>query len=320
MEINTNMINGYKVRRQKFSIFALILMVVIGAAMLGGGILALQGERIDPTWTKVSGQTTSVKSTIDSSGHNLYTAVVSYQVNGQSYTIAAGSSSSIYPRIGGTKQVAYNPQAPANAKAIDGGALQLFLWIFPIIGVLFLILSPILYVRSLKRSNAIKNLVQSGQKLPGVLVDVRSMGSPDNQVTFKIVVAATDPQGTVQNYTSDTMTGIGGLAMVNFRESPIPIDVYVDPGDPSKYYVDVSDIPNLTPDRIAELLKSAVSHVAAGARGESIVPAETYPAPFMPSQPMQAPITREEPNTMPPDAVAQPAPTEQPPTDPSRPY
>ena len=46
--------------------------------------------------------------------------------------------------------------------------------------------------------------------------------------------------------------------MADFRNNPIAIDVYIDTTNPKKYYVDISDIPNLTPERIQELIKSAL--------------------------------------------------------------
>ena len=101
--------------------------------------------------------------------------------------------------------------------------------------------------------------MQSGQKLQGILVDVQSEGS-DNNSGYKIVVSATDTSGAVQNYVSDSLTGIGGLAIADFRSNPIPIDVYIDPANPQNYYVDVADIPNLTPERIGELIKSAMQN------------------------------------------------------------
>lgn len=98
-------------------------------------------------------------------------------------------------------------------------------------------------------------MIQNGQQLQGVLVNINSSGSGSGS-SYRIEVSAVDPSGAVQNYLSDHLTGIGGLAMMDFRNTPIPIDVFVDPLDHRNYYVDVADIPNLTPERIMELLKS----------------------------------------------------------------
>ena len=114
-----------------------------------------------------------------------------------------------------------------------------------------------MFIRSVQRDNKIKKLIQNGQQLQGVLVNINSSGSGSGS-SYRIEVSAVDSSGAVQNYLSDPLTGIGGLAMMDFRNTPIPIDVFVDPLDHRNCYVDVADIPNLTPERIMELLKSVV--------------------------------------------------------------
>ena len=113
-----------------------------------------------------------------------------------------------------------------------------------------------MFVKSILRTRNIDKLVSGGHKLQGVLVDLQTQQSK-NGATYQIVVAATGRSGTVQNYVSDPLSGVGGLAMADFQNNPIPIDVYVDPSNPKHYYVDISDIPNLTPERISQLVKMA---------------------------------------------------------------
>ncbi len=93
--------------------------------------------------------------------------------------------------------------------------------------------------------------------MQGILTDIQSTGG-NNNGSYKIVISATNIAGVVQNYVSDSLNNIAGLAMADFRNNPIPIDVYIDPTKPQNYYVDISDIPNLTPERIAQLTQSAV--------------------------------------------------------------
>ncbi len=118
-----------------------------------------------------------------------------------------------------------------------------------------IVLGTFLFIRSIKRNNNIKRLIQSGQKLQGVVVDVSEANNGD-----VITVSATGPSGNVQSYTSDPVQGIGVVSLADFKNNPIPIDVYIDPADPENYYVDISDVPNLTPERINELFKSMTSN------------------------------------------------------------
>lgn len=257
INFNSNMTN-FKVKRQKFGVFPLIFLLLFGAVFAGAGIFAIKGSKIDPNWTRISGQVVDSSSRI-SDGSTTYTPVVQYSVNGQTYKVTSSTGSSFYPNIGDTREIAYNPSRPDQAKVVEGAGSKAFLWLFPAIGFGVLVLAPILFVRSLHRSNKINNLMQTGQKLQGILVEIQSTGSSDNNNTYKIVVSATDNSGSVQNYVSDQLSGIGGLAMADFRNNPIPIDVYIDPTNSQNYYVDISDVPNLTPERIGELIKSVVN-------------------------------------------------------------
>lgn len=253
-------ITGYKVRRQRFGVFSLIFVLLSGVSFTATGIFAINSSKIDPAWTRISGEVVGSSSRTDSDGSTNYTPIIQYLVNGKSYKITSRSGSSSYPNIGDKREVAYNPNRPDQAKVVEGVIIQALLWLSSAIGIGLLILAPFFFVRSLQRSNKIKNLMQTGQKLQGVLVDIQAVSNSKNSNNYKIVVSAADNTGTVQNYVSDALSGIGGLVMADFKNTPIPIDVYVDPSNPSNYYVDISNVPNLTPERITELIKSASPH------------------------------------------------------------
>ncbi len=258
INFNSNMITGFQARRRKFGIGSLMFLILFGAVFTVAGAFALKSTQIDPSWPRISGQVISSSSHI-SNGSTTYVAVVQYQTNGQTYQVTSGIGSSSYPRIGDTRQVAYNPSQPNEAKLVESASSTLWLYLFPVIGIACLVLAPYAFIKSLRRSSHIKSLIQNGQKLQGILTDIQNMGSNNNNNSYKIVVSATDNTGTVQSYISDTLGGIGGLGMADFRNNPIPIDVYINPANSRDYYVDVSDIPGLTPGRIAELIKSAAA-------------------------------------------------------------
>lgn len=253
---NSNMLgNGFRVKRQKFGVGSLIFLLLFGGVFAGAGFFAINSSRIDSNWQRTSGEVIDSSSRV-SDGSTTYTPVVKYSVNGQEYQTTSSFSSSFAPAIGEKREVAYNPVQPSQAKIVEGAGTTWWLWLFPVIGVGILVIAPISFIRSLKRSSAINNLVQTGQKLQGVLTDIQSTGG-NNNGSYKIVVSATDNAGTVQNYVSDSLNGVAGLALADFHNNPIPIDVYIDPINPHNYYVDISDIPNLTPERITQLIQSA---------------------------------------------------------------
>lgn len=263
LALNSNVVNGMGgARRHKFGVGALVFLLLFGAAFVLVGFFVINSLKIDSSWARTTGRIVDSRSSF-SNGSTTYSAIIRYSVNGQNYQTASSFGSSFMPSIGGTKEVAYNPAQPGEAKIVEGAGATWWIWLFPAIGVVVLIVAPILFIKSLKRSSKINNLLQTGQKLQGVLTDINSSVGNNNQGGYRIVVSAADPAGVVRNYTSDLISGIGGLSMADFRAHPILIDVYIDPTNPESYYVDISDIPNLTPQRISELIKSAVVPAAA---------------------------------------------------------
>ena len=264
-----------KVKRQRFGVAAPIFMLVFGFGFAVAGVFIGKSSTIDASWQRVTGKVISSSSSV-SNGSTMYTPVVQYTVNGQSYQVASSVSSSSYPAIGSTKQVAYDPSHPDHAKVVSSAG-KIFAYVFIAIGVLAIVFAPIAFTRSLRRSRDISSLQQTGQKLQGVITDIQApnivSGNNNSGGAYKIVVSATDAAGNVRTFTSDSLSGIGGLAMADFRSSPIPMDVYVNPANPSDYYVDISEVPSLTPQRIQELISSALHNNAP----ESVQPNQTPP-------------------------------------------
>ena len=211
--------------------------------------------KIDPSWARVTGEVRGFISQ-KQDGKDVYAPTVDYTVSGQKYTAYGNVFSSFQPDTGEEQEVAYNPAKPDESKVVAGGTTKFVLLIFPAVGALLLFFGITMFVKSILRTRNIDKLVSGGHKLQGVLVDLQTQQSK-NGATYQIVVAATGRSGTVQNYVSDPLSGVGGLAMADFQNNPIPIDVYVDPSNPKHYYVDISDIPNLTPERISQLVKMA---------------------------------------------------------------
>jgi len=314
---NFSNFSGMRTRRQKFGIGSLIILLLFGVVFAGVGLFMYNSAKIDPSWTRVSGQVVNVSSSY-SNNSTSYTPTVQYQANGQTYKVSSSIGTSSNPAIGSSEEVAYDPANPADAKVVIGSSLKLFALLFGGIGVFLLVLAPILFAKSLRRSHDINDLRQTGQKVQGVIVDIQTAnnsynnnrnGYNTNQNSYKIVVAAPSPTGGTQNYISDAINGFGEVSMANFQSQPIPMDVYINPSNPQDYYVDISEIPSLTPERIGELIKSAVSssqyHSIAGTQ-----PAPTpNPTTFASQPPAPAPVAPTTPST-PPNGPNPPQPSQ----------
>lgn len=231
----------------------MFMFIFFGGIFVVAGLLIINSSKIDPSWERVNGTIIDVSRTTGKNSSSTYAPVVEYSVNSQVYSVVGSISTSSQPNIGQSREVAYDAARPAQSKVVESASSLWFVYIFPVVGLFLMVLGVHLYARSKKRNNNIEHLMQNGQKLQGVLVDVLSEGG-NTAGGYKLVVAATAASGIVQNYTSDALTGIGGLAMADFHSNPVPIDVYVDQLNPQNFYVDISDVPALTPERIKQLI------------------------------------------------------------------
>jgi len=262
-----------KPKRATFGVGGLIATTIVGILFVFIGIFAINILKPDPTWLTVQGKVISItqsvssaSSTSSSSNSAMYSPVVQYTVGGVNYTLTSGESSSQSPTIGDSAEVLYNPASPAQAKVKQSAIFSILVWLFPVVGVIVFVAGIFGFIRSRKRTARIQNLLSSGVKVQGVVSEVSArqsnntgVSSNDNSsVSYIIRVSATNLSGVVQTYTSDSVVGFGALALADFRTTPIAIDVYLDPSDATNYYVDISEIPNLTPARIAEMVASAI--------------------------------------------------------------
>lgn len=275
-------------KRNTFGVGSLVGLLILGAMFLGIGGIFVASSQIDSAWTRVDG--TIVGSDRSSSSDSTYAPIVSYTVNGATYQVKSSISTSSYPTVGNTMQVAYNPSAPGEAKIVSGKSTMLLLMIFPAIGLIMIILGPVMFVRSRKRGQAIEQLIHSGQKVTGVMTDIKQTGSKNGSSTYKLVVSAADASGVVRHYTSDSLTGMIGLVMASFQGKAMPIDVYLDPGNPEHYYVDISDIPSLNAQSITQLVNSARSAMPGTENTPGVLQAAPTPVPQAPQDPPQSPI------------------------------
>ena len=240
-----------KSKRQKFNYLGFINLFILGVMFLVVGYPIATSTGNDDNWEKISGEIVGSFTAITDNG-TTYRAVVEYVVNGRTYTITDQVSSVAYPQIGTTKEVAFNPSQPSQAKVIVSGGWLLLVYIFPILGVFFLLLGTFLIIRTIRRNKNITTLLSNGQKLHGVVVGFQSHGSGRRR-SYKITVAVTDSLGVSQNYVSDSVTGGFGLGVADFATNKIPIDVYVDPTNSRNYYVDIEDIPAVTSRKLVDL-------------------------------------------------------------------
>lgn len=252
-----------------FGLPSLLLMIAVGIVAILVGLYIISSSKIDPSWTRVEGSVVDYqrkdvrrsRTNGDASrdyDDETYYPIVQYEVNGQNYTVKSSLGSSTQPMLREKRTVAYESGSPKNAKLEDSAGTQMLYYLIPVVGAAVIIASVVWYIGAKKRQGVVKGLKQTGYKTTGVIVDIMSQnhGAGTNASGYKITVSAVNQAGSTSNYISDEVYSIGGLAMVDLAANPVPIDVYIDTANPENYYVDIEDIPNLTPQRIADMLKS----------------------------------------------------------------
>lgn len=220
------------------------------------GLFFIFTNNPDSSWTETKGTVVNVQSRAGDS-NTMYSAVVEYTVDGNSYTVVSSMSSSSAPDIGSERKVAYNPNLPQEAKIVESLTSTWWLYLFPLAGLTMIVLSILSYIRSKKRTSEIGNLQVRGVSVKGVVVELKDVGRNDNNTMYKVVVAANDLSGNVKHYLSDPINNVEGLAFTNLHQNPIAVDVFLDPNNPDNYYVDIADIPQLSAPGLSDI----ISHV-----------------------------------------------------------
>ncbi|MFY9228370.1 MAG: DUF3592 domain-containing protein [Candidatus Microsaccharimonas sp.] len=250
---------GGRPQRRKVSVLGLITGVWFGLLFIGAAIFVYVAFSPPSGWTKIQGKVVSVETLKDSNDTTVYAPVVGYSIGSKDYTVTSSMRSSGRPTEGELKTVLYNPFNPNDATVDEPFLQQLFIIIFAVLGAFFVITTIIGFIRSSKREKQISDVRTSGQKISGIVTAMtESRVSSNGNRSFTVTVSAADGTGTVRDYISDPLTGLAGIASMDFKTNPIPIDVYVDPIDPTKYFVDTSALPALTPEKIASMIGDVI--------------------------------------------------------------
>ena len=259
---------SFKAQRKRFGVGGLIFIILFGAVFVGAGLLFVKDDLRSQGWTASPGVISAVNQSRNSDGQIMYTPTVSYSVDGESYTATQSYATGSSYSVGEKQTVHYNPSNPSEGVIRTSGT-NFFIYIFPLIGIAAIIFGIVSFIRDIRRSGRINALKSTGIKIQGVVTDISNGGSSNNS-SSTITVSAVNLNGQAQQYTSDAIGGIGIVGLADYQTKPVAIDVYIDGANPDSYYVDLDDIPNITPERIGSLLQSAMGKVPSAVTTPSI--------------------------------------------------
>ena len=150
-----------------------VLVLAIGIGLIVGGTILKKGtdEKL-AAWKHVEGIVTDYAVSKDDD-EVMYCEIISYTVDGNTYTIKSSSSSNIRPSIGAKREIAYNPLNPDDAIIVSDskmGTTLMFIvgGVFTAVGVLMAGMTVIKLTKSKKeqQSEAIEENFYSGAGNP----------------------------------------------------------------------------------------------------------------------------------------------------------
>lgn len=240
-----------KPRRNKSS-GADVFMALFGIIFLAIGFVLVKDDLRSQGWPTTSGTVTYVNISRDNKGATSYAPTVKYSVNNTDYSVTQSLGTSEFTFVGDIRTVAYNKDQPSDGVIKSGVAWLGYL--FPLVGAVILAMAVIERTKSRKRTASINSLTLTGTKVKGVVTAV----TPGKDDDTRFVVSATGLDGKIHEYVSDEVIG-NYFGVLDFQKNPVPIDVYIDPANPSNYYVDISDLPPLTTEKLAALVEQGTS-------------------------------------------------------------
>lgn len=111
------------------------VILLIGLVFIGYGTATLLQKQTDNGWTVTSAKVVTVSNIATDQGNN-YTAVLEYVVDGQSYRVTDTTAAASAPKVGSSRSVAYNPEAPYEAKVVASKVSPLISYGALIIGLI----------------------------------------------------------------------------------------------------------------------------------------------------------------------------------------
>lgn len=244
------------VQRYMMGKMTVILSLAVGGFFIGIGWLFYSAGTAEEGWISATGTVIEIEKHSGSGSSTTYSPVVEFRVDGDSYTVGSSISSSAKPTVGEEREIYYNPTDPNDAVIKNSTGSTAVFFICILVGLLIIVSLPIGVFRTRKRTKEIERLKSQGTQHQGIVTDVNYKGKANGKKISKVIVAA-DIHGTVKEFVSDSVVGAQSIVLEDLENNPIAVDVFIDPNDPEKYYVDIDDIRGVSGQRIQELIQKA---------------------------------------------------------------
>lgn len=231
------------------SVSARLFFVLFGSIFAGIGaiflivsiVLMVDNQNFKSKADKIVGIITEINTYYDSDDDLNHEVWVSYQYNGETYESRLSEySSSMYE--GGRIDLYVDPENPHKVRS--GSAATILFFIFGGLGLVFFLIGSGFLVKEILHKSKQKQLKQNGRKLRATITggDMCYTITINNRHPYKLDCMYQD-EFTKESYlfSSDYVFD----PPENYIDAQV--DVYVDPNEMSKYYVDMDSLSNRNP-------------------------------------------------------------------------
>lgn len=210
---------------------------------------------IDSSWKKTEGVISNITETISGPDGVEHDVLIKYKVDNQTYEIKSNSYSASM-RTGDIKEVYYDPNNPSDSKIKDNFnyLYSVFLALFSVALFAYGIFD---YLKNKKRNKSVNRLKENSLKLQGIIKDLYDNSSTTYPPKYSLDATAVTPSGELKLFKSDNLESLGNLRIRDFENNPTPVDILIDPSNYNNYFIDVSSIPEIKPERVHFLIQKA---------------------------------------------------------------
>ncbi len=213
-----------------FFLVGILLIIVSVFTYVGNKQFESNAEKIMATITDIDTYRTRSNGKTKTR-HNVY---IEYEVDGKVYNRELNYyTSSMYE--GKEIEVMYNPNNPADVRAYENIAFI----ILAFMGLVFGAVGGGMFFANVAAGGKRKKLMENGEPVTGTITDIITVTNVriNGRHPFKAEVEVIDPY-TSEKYLYSSKQVINDISyMVGST-----VDVYVDPNDKSKYYVDLDSV------------------------------------------------------------------------------
>ena len=129
----------------------IISTFIVGATLIFVGFVLRNEFSIDTNWIRSTGSVSQVTQKEVSEGPE-FVSTISYSTEGRDFTITEHLKSNSPPQVGSSREIAFNPANPAEAKVVRDGSYTVYANVLFVVGAYFSMVAIYSTLKKIKSS------------------------------------------------------------------------------------------------------------------------------------------------------------------------